>query len=138
MRTCCLRGCLHLSLSMGCLPSLSSNLYQPQKLMSIDLDPPALLPVNKRDNPLNLPINGIQDKPGFPDSQLSSSGGSIVSDHPTFLSMLAFLSTGLVVLFLINQYYRRRSRPKRKRPRQAAKPRRTQPMGAFGLKIPGV
>lgn len=115
---------------------LSSNLYQPQKLMSIDLDPPAMLPVNKRDNPLNLPINGIQDKPGFPDTQLST-GGSIVSDHPTFLSMLAFLSTGLVVLFLINQYYRRRSRPKRKRPRQGAKPRRAQQI-AYGIKMPGV
>ena len=91
--------------------------------MSIDLDPGAMLPANKRDNPLNLPVNGIQDRPGFPEAPLSGGGGgggSLVSDHPTFLSMLAFLSTGLVVLFLINQYYRRRSRPKRgKRPRQA-------------------
>jgi hypothetical protein len=38
-------------------------------------------------------------------------------DSFTVFPALAFLATALVVLFLLNQYYKGRSKPKRKRPR---------------------
>ncbi|WAR11340.1 MBTP1-like protein, partial [Mya arenaria] len=38
-------------------------------------------------------------------------------DRNTFFPALAFLGTALVILFMLNQYYKRRSKPRRKRPR---------------------
>lgn len=38
-------------------------------------------------------------------------------DTSTVFPALAFLGTALVVLFMLNQYYKGRSKPKRKRPR---------------------
>ncbi|XP_067651684.1 membrane-bound transcription factor site-1 protease-like isoform X1 [Haliotis asinina] len=110
--------------------SAPSNLYQHQKLMFIELEPP-LPPVKGKDNLLN-PIVGIKDKPGFiADPQYG--GPHVVQDTSNVFPVLAFLSTGLVVLFLLNQYYRSRSRPKRKRPR----PRKLQQL-IYGAKVPGV
>lgn len=131
--------------------SAPSNLYQPQKLMSIDLDSPPMLPNKHIDFNSQLTgagISGIRDS-GFADLSNGGGGGSYVADHPTFLSWLAFLSTGLVVMFLINQYYRRRSRPKKKRVKPSSKMRHTigvsaagirsqQPPVSFGVRVPSV
>lgn len=113
--------------------SAPSNLYQPQKLMSIDLE--AMLPLNKHDdNPLNPHISGIKDRPGYPaDAQIS--GPQLVQDHSNFFPVLAFLGTGLVILFLLNQYYRSKSRPKRKRPKMRKSLHNT---SHSGPKMPGV
>lgn len=113
--------------------SAPSNLYQPQKLMSIDLE--AMLPLNKHDdNPLNAHIGGIKDRPGYPaDAQIS--GPQLIQDHSNFFPVLAFLGTGLVILFLLNQYYRSKSRPKRKRPKMRKPLHNT---SHSGPKMPGV
>lgn len=126
-------NCL-LQTDIGEYPTITSicfrNLYQHQKLMFIELEPP-LPPVKGKDNLLN-PISGIKDKPGLiADPQYG--GPHVVQDTSNVFPVLAFLSTGLVVLFLLNQYYRSRSRPKRKRPR----PRKLQQL-IYGAKVPGV
>ena len=107
--------------------SLPSNVYKPQKLLSIDLD--AVLPIQPGGLPHVVPreaeVMGIeQDLPV---------GHVPLQDRSTVVPVIAFLGTGLVVLFLFNQYYRTRSRPRRKRPR----PRKLQQM-ISGRPMPGV
>ncbi|XP_041376922.1 membrane-bound transcription factor site-1 protease-like [Gigantopelta aegis] len=111
--------------------SAPTNLYQHQKLMSVGgLDAP-LPPLNKLGNPMQPHMGRINDKPG---SMLNFQfkGSQLVQDSSNFFPVIAFIGTGLVLLFLVNQYYRGRARPKRKRP----KPRRLQQL-IYGVK-PGV
>ncbi|CAG5132157.1 unnamed protein product, partial [Candidula unifasciata] len=93
-----------------------SNLYQPQniKLLSIDLNAPAV-PANHPDVDLGPAAGG--DSPGIGlQSHLSSQ--MLTQDRFTWFPVLAVLGTSLVALFLFNQYYRYKSRPKiRRRPK---------------------
>lgn len=98
----------------------SSNLYQPQKLLSI----------NNLDARL---FDGLAEQKGNllvePETEVKETGHHIVEDNSVELSytkdmdvftvfpVLAFLGTAFVVLFLLNQYYKGRAKPKRKRPR---------------------
>ncbi|XP_005107775.1 membrane-bound transcription factor site-1 protease [Aplysia californica] len=114
--------------------SAPANVYKPQKLLSIDLDAPFMPP-----NHPELPVGGAgapgaaaHDGSGL-GFQPGMSGPALVQDRSTVYPVLAFLGTGLVALFLFNQYYRARSRPRRKRPR----PRKLQQM-IYGSKMPGV
>lgn len=102
------------------LPCYSRTLYQPQKLLSINsfdavnLDvmagPKANLIVESNSAIKDLPSRVVDDK---------SPGHSYTEDvdTSTVFPALAFLGTALVILFMLNQYYKGRSKPKRKRPR---------------------
>ncbi|GFN95273.1 membrane-bound transcription factor site-1 protease-like [Plakobranchus ocellatus] len=151
------------------------TLYQPQKLLSIDLQGPgaagAPIPYNQRAADLGNMLGGAdlsQHRNGIGgvdtdrgDSRIfpGEDGGQLqlVQDRSWFPA-LAFLGTGLVVLFLLNQYYRARSRPRRRRAHHHAanrqshqqqqhhhhhQPRKLQQLlvygpGSMGSRVPGV
>ncbi|KAJ8303462.1 hypothetical protein KUTeg_019858 [Tegillarca granosa] len=97
---------------------LRINFYQQQKLLSIGLDAPLPIGNGRRFDDLDVPVLGIKEKPGFPDDpQLK--GSKLISDvdSASVFPVVAFVGTGLVLLFLLNQYYKSKSKPKRKRPR---------------------
>ena len=102
---------------------VSSNFYRSQKLMSIEVDPASIARVG---DPLSAHRLGEDPVwiggPRWSPVRESLMPVTLVSVHPVFLSSLAFLSTGSVVLFLVNHYYRRRSRLRRKRLRLINKP----------------
>lgn len=100
--------------------SASSNIYQPQKLLSINGFEPAniLAGAGHKDNSHDQMKDSIKDQPGFvPEPHYSGPNLPQEVDSSTVFPALAFLGTALVVLFLVNQYYRGKSKPKRKRPR---------------------
>ena len=103
------------------------NVFKPYKLLSIDPDGP--LP---HVDHVDLPVVEVKDIVG-PDGLDQISGPTFVQDRSSVFPVLAFLGTGLVVLFLFNQYYRTRSRPRRKRPRA----RKLLQLNA-GRQVPGV
>ena len=96
------------------------NIYQPQKLLSINGFEPAniLAGAGHKDNSHDQMKDSIKDQPGFvPEPHYSGPNLPQEVDSSTVFPALAFLGTALVVLFLVNQYYRGKSKPKRKRPR---------------------
>lgn len=102
--------------------SAPSNLYQPQKLLSINGFESPHLNIEAGFQPPDLLENGenlVVDKLETNLDTLSQGAGSLTQDmdKSTVFPALAFLGTALVVLFLLNQYYRGRSKPRRKRPR---------------------
>lgn len=107
---------------------LCSNLYQPQKLLSIGLEPPVPV-MNKPGNALPL---GIRDSPVI--NWQSGSGGS-VSEGLTVFPAVAFLGTILVVVFLVCHFYKFKfNKPRRKRP----KIKKIHHYLMYGSKVPGV
>ncbi|XP_045191862.2 membrane-bound transcription factor site-1 protease-like [Mercenaria mercenaria] len=96
-----------------------SNLYQPQKLLSINNFDAVNLNVmgGPKENFMSESESAIKDLPNQVEQK--SPGQSYTQDVDTsaVFPALAFLGTALVVLFLLNQYYKGRSKPKRKRPR---------------------
>ena len=156
--------CFHLFLPMAIK---SSTLYQPQKLLSIDLEDPgaggAPIPFNQRApdqaelSQHRSGVGGLPEADGG-DSRLFPGGDGgqlqLVQDRSWFPA-LAFLGTGLVVLFLLNQYYHARSRPRRRRAGRQShhqqhhnqqnhhQPRKLQQLlvygpGSMGSRVPGV
>ncbi|KAH9487758.1 Membrane-bound transcription factor site-1 protease [Bulinus truncatus] len=105
--------------------SAPSDIYQPQRLLSIDMDAP-LNPANRPD--LQFPI--MRDSEAL---LIQSPLNTPLQDRLTWFPVIAFLATCLVALFLFNQYYRAKSRPKRKRPR----PKKMAAIAYVG-KVPGV
>ncbi|KAK3086362.1 hypothetical protein FSP39_017399 [Pinctada imbricata] len=107
------------------------NLFQQQKLLSVGLE--ESVRVNHQDSAalrddslLHQDMLGVGPEPH---------GAAAVQevDSNNFFPVLAFLATGLVLLFILNQYYRTRSKPKRKRPRL-----KKLHQIIYGNKIPGV
>ena len=98
----------------------SSDIYRPQKLLSINgFESAHILPgVNNKDSAQDHLKDGFKDLPGFvPEPHYNGPNLVHEVDSSTVFPALAFLGTALVVLFLVNQYYRGKSKPKRKRPR---------------------
>ncbi|KAL5022745.1 hypothetical protein ScPMuIL_001900 [Solemya velum] len=115
-----LPACPHLAWATHHPLNVSSdkNLYQPQKLLSIDIGETQLGGRHGSDDANNIPLPQIQDKSSFIfDPGTITSNHSQELDTGTVFPALAFLSTALVCLFLFNQYYKGRSKPKRRRPR---------------------
>ncbi|XP_050396545.1 membrane-bound transcription factor site-1 protease [Patella vulgata] len=107
--------------------SAPTNLYQPQKLMSVGIEAPLPMMKKERDELIDI-------KPGLlPEQPLN--GPIVLQESSNVYPILAFIGTGLVVLFLLNQYYQSRSRPKRKRTKPRS--RKFQQL-IYGAKLPGV
>ena len=101
-------------------PFCCRSIYQPQKLLSINGFEAAhlLAGVGHKDNNQDPIKDSIKDQPGFvPEPHYNGPTFPQEVDSSTVFPALAFLGTALVVLFLVNQYYRGKSKPKRKRPR---------------------
>ncbi|RUS72713.1 hypothetical protein EGW08_019524 [Elysia chlorotica] len=139
------------------------TLYQPQKLLSIDLEGPAgggaPISFNRAPDLSDLSqhrsgVGGLPEADGGDSHLFSGADGSqlqLVQDRSWFPA-LAFLGTGLVVLFLLNQYYHSRSRPRRRRAGRQShhqqqphhhQPRKLQQLlvygpGSMGSRVPGV
>ena len=114
-----------------------SNLYQPQKLLSIHgLEAPHLsLGTGHRDDHLDEVESAIREAPGRAQDTGQPGARSLAQDvdGSTVFPALAFLGTALVVLFLLNQYYKGKSKPRRKRPRINKKFHTM-----YGYKVPSV
>lgn len=95
------------------------NLYQPQKLLSINnFDAGGLGVIGGHKGGLLVePESAMKDEPSHVDDKSSGISYTKDVDTSTVFPALAFLGTALVVLFMLNQYYKGRSKPKRKRPR---------------------
>lgn len=86
--------------------------------MSIDVDDVVLGEKRAPDDAINIPVPDVPDNPSFIfDPAIRAPTNSQELDTGTVFPALAFLSTALVLLFLFNQYYKGRSKPKRRRPR---------------------
>ncbi|XP_062580342.1 membrane-bound transcription factor site-1 protease-like [Saccostrea cucullata] len=98
--------------------SAPSNLFQQQKLLSIGLD--ESVPLGRRHVEEDL-IESLEAKENFGNGaapHIQGGGGAMQDiDSNSVFPVLAFIGTGLVLLFLLNQYYRGRSKPRRKKPR---------------------
>lgn len=96
-----------------------SNLYQPQKLLSVNnFDAGSLGSFGgHKENLLVEPESAIKDLSGHVHEQSEGLSYTHDVDTSTVFPALAFLGTAFVVLFMLNQYYKSRSKPKRKRPR---------------------
>lgn len=108
--------------------SAPSDIYQPQRLLSIDIESP----LNSANHP-DVGFAAARD-PALLDLQPHLSGPVLGQDRFTWFPVLAFLGTSLVALFLFNQYYKTKSRPKRK---QRTRPRKLTQTPYSG-KMPGV
>ena len=94
--------------------------FQPQKLLSINGFEAAHLLAGggHKDSSQDHIRDSIKDQPGFvPEPHYSGPNLPQEVDSSTVFPVLAFLGMALVVLFMVNQYYRGKSKPKRKRPR---------------------
>lgn len=93
------------------------NLYQQQKLLSVGIDE-AIIIGNERKT-LDIGAKEIKEPVGLPHEphfqKEKHSLGSV--DHFGMYPVLAFVGTGLVLLFLLNQYYKGKAKPKKKKPR---------------------
>lgn len=109
------------------------NLYQPQKLLSVNSLDIGHLPVHSVQRDLE-PDNDLQDhevrEQILPDNHFSHD-----MDRHAVFPIIAFLGMALVVLFMLNQYYKGRSKPKHKRPRNMKKFPTTM---MYGYKVPSV
>lgn len=101
--------------------SAPSNLYQQQKLLSTGLDIPIPIGIDRHDSELMPNVPGIVKETGvFPqgvDLQMKRANEIQDVDTNNVFPVVAFVATGLVLLFLLNQYYKSRSKPKKRRPR---------------------
>ncbi|KAL3859602.1 hypothetical protein ACJMK2_009816 [Sinanodonta woodiana] len=99
--------------------TVPTNLYQPQKLLSINGFDVPIGGNNQRDMNKHLPVPDIKEQAEFDlDSPLKEESHFAQEvDNLTVFPVLAFVGLTLVVLFCINQYYRGKSKPKRRRPR---------------------
>ena len=94
----------------------SRNLFQQQKLLSIGLD--ETLPLGKQSVEDLIESLETKEKLGYgAEPHVQGGGPNQDIDSNNVFPVLAFIGTGLVLLFLLNQYYRGRSKPRRKRPR---------------------
>ncbi|XP_056009187.1 membrane-bound transcription factor site-1 protease-like isoform X2 [Ostrea edulis] len=96
--------------------SAPSNLFQQQKLLSVGLD--ESLPLDRQS--VEDLIESMETKEKIDHgAEPHIQGGGVMQDidSNSVFPVLAFIGTGLVLLFLLNQYYRGRSKPRRKRPR---------------------
>ena len=103
-----------------CYPLLFRNVYQPQKLLSINgLEAPHLIPhADVNDHLFEEPESAIKDNPGILKEENESGLGYPQDvDKSAVFPAVAFIGMLLVLLFLLNQYYKGRSKPKRKRSR---------------------
>ena len=114
-----------------------SNLFRQQKLLSVGLEPP--LPI--------LPHGGGEDgsdplPPGIRDTPLGGAGsadmmgvsGRLYDSTPVFPT-IAFLGMALVLVFLINHFYKNKHKPRRKKVRLKKLPS----VSTYGgVKMPGV
>ena len=93
------------------------NLYQQQKLLSVAVDE-AVIVGNERKT-LDIGAQEIKEPIGLPNEPHYSDRHSVHNsmDGAGVYPVLAFVGTGLVLLFLLNQYYKGRAKPKKKRPR---------------------
>lgn len=109
------------------------NLYQPQKLLSVNSLDIGHLPVHsvQRDMEPEVEIH----EPHSPDQILPDNGFSHDMDKHAVFPIIAFLGMALVVLFMLNQYYKGRSKPKHKRPRNMKKFPTSM---MYGYKVPSV
>ncbi|XP_069113191.1 membrane-bound transcription factor site-1 protease-like [Argopecten irradians] len=98
--------------------SAPSNLYQQQKLLSTGLDIPVPPGIDRRDGDLMPNIGIVKDSGGFQADPLMKPANQLQDvDSNSVFPVVAFVATGLVILFLLNQYYKSRSKPKKRRPR---------------------
>ena len=90
------------------------NLYKQQKLLSIGLDSPIQwLPQLPEGN-----IGGIQESFGGEDSNSNPQTGYLdAPETPGVFPIMAFMGMVLVLVFIVNHMYNRKSKPRRKRPR---------------------
>ena len=67
--------------------------------------------------PVLPPGGGIKDSPGVGWEPLPGHHTAITDNMVTVFPVLAFLAVVLVLFFLLNQLYKIRGKPRRKRPR---------------------
>lgn len=108
------------------------NLYQQQKLLSVVLDE-AIIIGNERKT-LDIGAQEIKEPVGLPhEPHFHKEKQTLHSvDHFGMYPVIAFVGTGLVLLFLLNQYYKGKAKPKKKRPRVKRHHL------VYGTKTPGV
>ncbi|KAL4234848.1 Membrane-bound transcription factor site-1 protease [Mactra antiquata] len=97
----------------------TTNLYQPQKLLSINnFDTNNFGVLMPHEDILDREDSGIKQSPSEIEEEKSvKESFSTDINTTTVFPVLAFLGTALVVLFMLNMYYKGKSKPKRKRPR---------------------
>lgn len=93
------------------------NLFQQQKLLSVRLE--ESLPMGRQSVEDLIESLETKEKLGYGGAEPHVQGAGPIQDidSNSVFPVLAFIATGLVLLFLLNQYYRGRSKPRRKRPR---------------------
>ncbi|XP_052230878.1 membrane-bound transcription factor site-1 protease-like [Dreissena polymorpha] len=90
----------------------ASNLYQPQKLLSVNTFDVyhVPLPIGKGDLPdIEAEVKHVPED--------TDTGLPHKTERASVFPALAFLGAALVLLFMLNQLYKKRTKPKRKRPR---------------------
>uniref|UniRef100_A0A8W8JSW4 Membrane-bound transcription factor site-1 protease n=1 Tax=Magallana gigas TaxID=29159 RepID=A0A8W8JSW4_MAGGI len=97
--------------------SAPTNLFQQQKLLSVRLE--ESLPLGRQSVEDLIESLETKEKLGYGGVEPHVQGAGPIQDidSNSVFPVLAFIATGLVLLFLLNQYYRGRSKPRRKRPR---------------------
>jgi len=110
------------------------NLYQPQKLLSVNTLDIEHLHVHTLQRDLEPDLD-LQEFPPAKDQPVRETSSTHDMDTHAVFPIIAFLGTALVILFMLNQYYKVRSKPKRKRPRNLKK--FTSSM-FYGYKVPSV
>ena len=112
-------------------------MFKHQKLLSIGLEAPLPLVNNKREPFIPEPFRPGDFPPRWDASRRPSSWFRF-ADHLTMFPVLAFVGMVLVFGFFLNQLFKRKTRPKRKKPRL----KKLQPIlvnaGNAGVKVPGV
>lgn len=93
------------------------NLFQQQKLLSVRLE--ESLPLGRQSVEDLIESLETKEKLGYGGAEPHVQGAGPIQDidSNSVFPVLAFIATGLVLLFLLNQYYRGRSKSRRKRPR---------------------
>ncbi|XP_052062556.1 membrane-bound transcription factor site-1 protease-like [Mytilus californianus] len=108
------------------------NLFQQQKLLSVGLDE-AVIIGNERKT-LDIGAQEIKEPVGLPHEPHFRDRHSVHNvDTAGVYPVLAFVGTGLVLLFLLNQYYKGKAKTKKKRPRL-----KKLHHSVYGTKTPGV
>ncbi|XP_076111687.1 membrane-bound transcription factor site-1 protease-like [Mytilus galloprovincialis] len=108
------------------------NLFQQQKLLSVGLDE-AVIIGNERKT-LDIGVKEIKEPIGLPHEPHLKDRHSVHSvDTAGVYPVLAFVGTGLVLLFLLNQYYKGKAKTKKKRSRF-----KRSNYSVYGTKTPGV
>lgn len=100
-----------------CFISIFRNLFQQQKLLSVRLE--ESLPLGRQFVEDLIESLETKEKLGYGGAEPHVQGAGPIQDidSNSVFPVLAFIATGLVLLFLLNQYYRGRSKPRRKKPR---------------------